>query len=124
MEFIDACLDICLIILMVSIIILVGVEIVLLIIRAIIAYKEDKEKAIEEKKKESYLVHITFKEQVLGGSHTTKLIYVKATSPKEALKRAEEYYMEHCSIPALKSLYEKGEIVIIARCIDDCAIIW
>lgn len=123
MNFIDTCLDICLFILMVSIIILVSIEIILIIIRAISTYKENEEKVIEEKK-ESYLVHITFKEQVLGGSHTTKLIYVKATSPKEALKRAEEYYMEHCSIPALKSLYEKGEIVIIARCIDDCAIIW
>ena len=123
MDFIDTCLDICLVILMVGIIILVGVEIVLLIVRAISAYKENEEEVIEEKK-ESYLVHITFREQVLGGSHTTKLIYVKATSPKEALKRAEEYYMEHCPIPALKSLYEKGEIVIIARCIDDCAIIW
>ena len=123
MDFIDTCLDVCLMILMIGLIVLLGIEIILLIIRAISAYKENKEKVIEEKK-ESYLVHITFKEQILGGSHTTKLIYVKATSPKEALKRAEEYYMEHCSIPALKSLYEKGEIVIIARCIDDCAIIW
>lgn len=123
MDFIDTCLDVCLMILMIGLIVLLGIEIILLIIRAISAYKENKEKVIEEKK-ESYLVHITFKEQVLGGSHTTKLIYVKATSPKEALKRAEEYYMEHCSIPALKSLYEKGEIVIIARCIDDCTIIW
>lgn len=124
MNFIDTCLDICLVILMIGLIILLGIEIVLLIIRAISAYTEDKEETVEEEKKESYLVHITFKEQILGGSHTTKLIYVKATSPKKALKRAEEYYMEHCSIPALKSLYEKGEIVIIARCIDDCAIIW
>lgn len=123
MNFIDTCLDVCLLILMIGLIVLLGIEIILLIIRAISAYKENEEKVIEEKK-ESYLVHITFKEQVLGGSHTTKLIYVKATSPKEALKRAEEYYMEHCPIPALKSLYEKGEIVIIARCIDDCAIIW
>lgn len=123
MDFIDICLDICLITLMVGLIILLGIEVVLLIIRAISTYKEDKEEIVEEKKKESYLVHITFKEQVLGGSHTTKLIYVKAISPKEALKRAEEYYMEHCSIPALKSLYEKGEIVITARCIDDCIII-
>lgn len=123
MNFIDTCLDVCLLILMIGLIVLLGVEIVLLIIRAISTYKKDKKETVEEKK-ESYLVHITFKEQVLGGSHTTKLIYVKATSPKEALKRAEEYYMEHCSIPALKSLYEKGEIVIIARCIDDCAIIW
>lgn len=123
MDFIDTCLDVCLMILMIGLIVLLGVEIVLLIIRAISTYKKDKKETVEEKK-ESYLVHITFKEQVLGGSHTTKLIYVKATSPKEALKRAEEYYMEHCSIPALKSLYEKGEIVIIARCIDDCAIIW
>lgn len=122
MDFIDTCLDVCLMILMIGLIVLLGIEIILLIIRAISAYKENKEEVIEEKK--DYLVHITFKEQVLGGSHTTKLIYVKATSPKEALKRAEEYYMEHCSIPALKSLYEKGEIVIIARCIDDCAIIW
>lgn len=123
MNFIDTCLDVCLLILMIGLIVLLGIEIILLIIRAISAYKENEEEVIEEKK-ESYLVHITFKEQVLGGSHTTKLIYVKATSPKEALKRAEEYYMEHCPIPALKSLYEKGEIVIIARCIDDCAIIW
>lgn len=122
MDFIDTCLDVCLMILMIGLIVLLGIEIILLIIRAISAYKENKEEVIEEKK--DYLVHITFKEQVLGGSHTTKLIYVKATSPKEALKRAEEYYMEHCSMPALKSLYEKGEIVIIARCIDDCAIIW
>ncbi len=123
MDFIDTCLHICLFILMASIIILVGIEIVLLIIRAISTYKKDKEEDIKEEKKD-YLVHITFKEQVLGGSHTTKLIYVKATSSKEALKRAEEYYMEHCPIPALKSLYEKRELVIIARCIDDCAIIW
>lgn len=123
MDFIDNCLDICLFILMVSIIILIGIEIVLLIIRAISTYKEDKEEDIKEEKKD-YLVHITFREQILDGSHITKLIYVKATSPKEALKHAEEYYMEHCSIPALKSLYEKGKIVIIARCIDDCAIIW
>ena len=123
MNFIDTCLDVCLLILMIGLIVLLGIEIILLIIRAISAYKKNEEEVIEEKK-ESYLVHITFKEQVLGGSHTTKLIYVKATSPKEALKRVEEYYMEHCPIPALKSLYEKGEIVIIARCIDDCAIIW
>lgn len=123
MDFIDVCLDICLIILMVGIIILVSIETILIIIRAISTYKEDKKEDIKEEKKD-YLVHITFREQVLGGSHTTKLIYVKATSPKEALKRAEEYYMEHCPIPALKSLYEKKEIVIIARCIDDCAIIW
>jgi len=123
MDFIDTCLNICLFILMVSIIIMVGIEIVLLIIRAISTYKEDKKEDIKEEKKD-YLVHITFREQVLSGSHTTKLIYVKATSPKEALKRAEEYYMEHCPIPALKSLYEKRELVIIARCIDDCAIIW
>lgn len=123
MNFIDTCLDVCLVILMVGLIILLGIEIILLIIRAISTYTEDKEETVEEKK-ESYLVHITFKEQVMGGSHTTKLIYVKATSPKEALKRAEEYYMEHCPVPALKSLYEKGEIVIIARCIDDCAIVW
>ena len=123
MNFIDTCLDVCLLILMIGLIVLLGIEIILLIIRAISAYKENEEEVIEEKK-EPYLVHITFKEQVLGGSHTTKLIYVKATSPKEALKRAEEYYMEHCPIPALKSLYEKREIVIIARCIDDCAIIW
>lgn len=123
MNFINTCLDVCLVILMVGLIILLGIEIILLIIRAISTYTEDKEETVEEKK-ESYLVHITFKEQVMGGSHTTKLIYVKATSPKETLKRAEEYYMEHCPVPALKSLYEKGEIVIIARCIDDCTIIW
>lgn len=111
------------------ILVIVGVLFIIIMVLIIIAMVAnvvtfEKEETVEEEKKESYLVHITFKEQVLGGSHTTKLIYVKATSPKEALKRAEEYYMEHCPIPALKSLYEKGEIVIIARCIDDCAIIW
>lgn len=101
--------------------IIIMVLIIIAMVASVVTFEE--EKTVEEEKKD-YLVHITFKEQVLGGSHTTKLIYVKATSPKEALKRAEEYYMEHCSMPALKSLYKKGEIVIIARCIDDCAIIW
>ncbi len=110
------------------ILVIVGILFIIIMIFIIIAMVAsivtfEKEETVEEEKKESYLVHITFKEQALGGSHTTKLIYVKATSPKEALKRAEEYYIEHCSIPALKSLYEKGEITVTAKCIDDCIMI-
>ena len=44
MNFIDTCLDICLFILMVGIIILVSIEIILIIIRAISTYKEDKKR--------------------------------------------------------------------------------
>ena len=85
------------------ILVIVGVLFIIIMVLIIIAMVAnvvtfEKEETVEEKKKESYLVHITFKEQVLGGSHTTKLIYVKATSPKEALKRAEEYYMERMPI--------------------------
>ena len=123
MDFIDVCLDICLIILMVGLIVLLGVEIVLLIVRAISTYKENKKEIVEEKKKESYLIHMTFTELELRRSYKN-LIYVKATSSEEALKRAEEYYIEHCQIPTLKTWYEEGRIAVIARCIDDCAIIW
>lgn len=101
--------------------IIIMIFIIIAMITSVVTF--EKEETVEEKKKESYLVHITFKEQVIGGSHTTKLIYVKATSSEEALERAEKYYMEHCQIPALKSLYEKGEIAVIAKCIDDCTII-
>lgn len=121
MDFIDTCLDVCLLILMIGLIVLLGIEIILLIIRAISAYKENEEKVIE-KKKESYLIHMTFTEPELRRSYKN-LIYVKATSSEEALKRAEEYYMEHCQIPTLKTWYEEGRIAVIARCIDDCIII-
>jgi len=121
MEFIDACLDICLIILIVSIIILVGVEIVLLIIRAIIAYKEDKEEIIEKKKKESYLVCLTYNnELILNGKSMKKLIYIKAISPEEALKQAEEYFLNYYLSPALRASYKKGEYVTITKSIENC----
>lgn len=116
----DTCLDICLIILMIGIIILVGIEIVLLIIRAIIACKEDKKETVEKNEKEAYLVSVTYEELVPNGRYIKKLIYIKAVSPEKALKQAEEYFLKNYLSPALRASYKKGEYVTITKSIENC----
>ena len=111
------------------ILVIVGILFIIIMILIIITMvanvvtfekKETVEEVVEKKKKEPYLVRLTYNESVPNGRFMEKLIYIKAVSPEEALKQAEEYFLNKYLSPALRTSYKRSEYITITESIENC----